>query len=92
MSYQITLNIAEESEEARLIESVAAREQLSREKAALKLIKGSQNGTDELTKRQKTLAAIESVTGSLQGPDWLWGEFEAERQADIERENARAEL
>ena len=41
MSYQITLNIAEDSEANRLIERVAAREQLSREEAALQLIEGA---------------------------------------------------
>ena len=41
MSYQITLNIAEDSEAGRLIESVAARERLSREEAALQLIEGA---------------------------------------------------
>lgn len=42
MSYQITLDIAEDSEANRLIESVAATQQLSREEAALQLIEGAQ--------------------------------------------------
>ena len=42
MSYRITLDIAEDSEANRLIESVAATQQLSREEAALQLIEGAE--------------------------------------------------
>lgn len=96
MSYQITLDIAEDSELGRLIDDVAAREQLSREEAAFKLSqsnnsinRGSQNRTEQTTEAQR-IAAIKSITGSVQGPDWLWQEFEDERRADIERENEGA--
>ena len=98
MSYRITLNIAEDSELGRLIEDVAAREQLSREEAALKLSRSHRNGTElladeaEQTAQAQRMAAIKAVTGSVQGPGWLWNEFEAERRADIEREDERTKL
>ncbi len=102
MSYQITLNIAEDSEIGRLIESMAAREQLSREEAALKLSQGSRNGAEhssadeaEQTAQGKKMAAIARFTGCLKSEedtratDWWWQHFNEEHYADIERENQR---
>ena len=97
MSYQITLEIAEDSELGRLIENVAAREQLSREEAALKLSRSARNGAShvaegeaEPTAAQETRrAAVEKVTGSLKGYPDLWQHFDDEHYEDIERENAR---
>lgn len=94
MSYRITLNIAEESEIGRLIESLAAREQLSREEAAFKLSQGNgalavaANETEQ-TAEKKRRAAIERVSGSLKGYPDLWQHFDDEHYEDIERENAR---
>ncbi len=99
MSYQITLNIAEDSELGRLIESVSAREQLSREEAAFKLSQGARNGAlhlpaneTEQTAEEKRRAAIEKFTGCLkeddpQMADAWWRHFDEEHYADIEREN-----
>lgn len=101
MNYQITLNIAEDSAEAQLIEKTAAMEQLSREEAALKLIKNSlneeaaqpQNNTEQ-TEEEQRLAAIERFTGHLKDEeepkrDSWWHHFNEEHYADIERENQR---
>ncbi len=95
MSYQITLTIAEDSELGRLIDDVAAREQLSREEAALKISR-SRNGAVHspaveagLMAEEKRLAAIERVSGSLKGYPDLWQHFEDEHYEDIDRENAR---
>ena len=94
MSYQITLNIAEDSELGRLIDDVAARAQLSREEAAFKL--SQSNGAAQLspheappTAREKQRAAVEKVSGSLKDYPDLWQHFEDEHYEDIERENAR---
>lgn len=62
MSYQITLNIAEDSEAGRLIEDVVAREQLSHEEAALKLILGTDRP------RQATPAA-RRIIGIFNAPE-----------------------
>ena len=95
MSYQITLNIAEDSELGRIIDDVAAREQLSREEAAFKL--SQSNGADHPsppTAREKQRAAVEKFIGSLKEEnvhegDFWWHHFNEEHYADIERENQR---
>lgn len=91
---RITLNIAEDSELGRLIETVAAREQLSREEAAFKLSQSngtahSPVGEAEKTEEEQRRAAIERVSGSLKGYPDLWQHFDDEHYEDIERENAR---
>lgn len=60
MSYQITLNIVENSEEGRLIENVAAREQLSLEEAALKLIKSAEKPRGASPEAYKIIGAFSS--------------------------------
>ena len=95
MSYRITLNIAEDSELGRIIDDVAAREQLSREEAALKLSQG--NGVAALSQgvaQEKRRAAVEKFVGCLKEEnhheaDFWWHHFNEEHYADIERENRR---
>lgn len=42
-----------------------------------------------LSPQQKRRAAVEAVSGCLKGSDWIVEDFNAEKRADIERENER---
>ena len=89
MNYELTLQISEDSLAGRNIEAMAQTAHLSREEAALKLLESQAPISQSSTPHESRRAAVEAVSGMLSDNAWILDDFNAEKQAAIDREDER---
>lgn len=90
MSYELRLEIEENSAEEQKIDAFAEAAHISREEAALQLILAapearSKQDVDE----EKRLAAVHAMTGSLKDMPWIMDQFWEDRRLEREMEDER---